>query len=54
MSDGEPSLDIGFLVPDVEYVVDESGGQSRRVRVVDHSLRPSRANVAAFWAKVVK
>jgi len=54
MSDGELSLDIGFPVPDVEYVVEKSAGQSRRVRVVDHSLRPSQVNVAAFWAKVVK
>ncbi|MGX4711997.1 HNH endonuclease [Rhodococcus ruber] len=50
----EPSLDFGFPECDVEYVAPQSSDQPRRVRVVDNSLTPSRANVAAFWAKVVK
>lgn len=52
--DVEPALDIGFPDLDVELVVDESEERARRVRVVDHSLRPSKTNVAAFWSKVVK
>ncbi|WP_231610439.1 HNH endonuclease signature motif containing protein [Rhodococcus sp. CX] len=54
MSDSEPSLDIGFPELDVEYGAADSSGRSDRVRVVDNSLMPSAANIAAFWAKVVK
>ncbi|UYF97178.1 HNH endonuclease (plasmid) [Rhodococcus aetherivorans] len=52
--DGESSLDIGFPDLDIEFVVEESKDRPRRGRVVDNSLRPSKANVAAFWSKVVK
>ncbi|MBP2214701.1 hypothetical protein JOJ87_005113 [Rhodococcus ruber] len=55
MSDAvEPSLDIGFPDLDVECVADVSEERSRRARVVDNSLRPSKVNIAAFWSKVVK
>lgn len=52
--DGEPVLDLGFPNATVEYVADETEDRPRRVRVVDTSLRPSTANIAAFWSKVVK
>lgn len=52
--DAEPALDIGFPDLDVEFVTEESEERARRVRVVDTSLRPSKANIAAFWSKVVK
>ena len=52
--DVEPALDIGFPDLDVEVVTEESEERPRRVRVVDNSLRPSKANIAAFWSKVVK
>ncbi|MEE2033993.1 MULTISPECIES: HNH endonuclease [Rhodococcus] len=51
--DGEPSLDFVFADIEVEYVAPESS-EPLRGRVVDNSLRPSTANVAAFWAKVVQ
>lgn len=49
--DVEPALDIGLPDLDVEFVTEE---RPRRVRVVDNSLRPSKANIAAFWSKVIK
>lgn len=52
--DVEPALDIGFPDLDVEFVAEVSEERPRRVRVVDNSLRPSKANIAAFWSKVVK
>lgn len=52
--DAGPALDIGFPDLDVEIVTEESEDRPRRVRVVDTSLRPSKANIAAFWSKVVK
>ncbi|MCK8674859.1 HNH endonuclease [Rhodococcus sp. HM1] len=52
--DVEPALDIGFPELDVDFVADESEDRTRRVRVVDNSLRPSKANIAAFWSKVIK
>ncbi|WP_337460027.1 hypothetical protein [Rhodococcus sp. P14] len=48
-ADSEPSLDFVFPQCDIEYVDSEAPEQSRQVRVVDNSLRPSQqANVAAF------
>lgn len=52
--DGEPALDIGVPELDMEFVAEDLTGRSGRVRVVDNSLTPSAANIAAFWAKVVK
>ncbi|MHC3370839.1 hypothetical protein AAI421_28320 (plasmid) [Rhodococcus aetherivorans] len=51
-TDSEPSLDFDFPIL-IEYLAPEPSDRPR-LRVVDNSLQPSKANVAAFWAKVVK
>lgn len=53
--DDQPLLDLAFADGAIEFVADDAqGNRPRPVRVVDHSLRPSQANIAAFWSKVVK